>query len=203
VEQLVQAALQADPELASLAHRLRPRFQQLEGAQERELLCWGEQNLATCQNYSRELAAVTQRLSQLSVDEWVRKCNEASTRPPGGWLAAFKHQDSPDDYEKRFRQLQGEMGPMIQKLGAIEQEVRPELEDLRLDAAALHAAAVRYTDPTLGMLIDNRWRTLVQGQQVAAQTIATAAQSKALLIKHCQTLDQLLSVTLPAWRLAR
>lgn len=203
VEAQLRQVLATDPDLEKLAHRLRPRLQRLQGAQEAALMCWGEENIEVAARHSSEQAQIAGRLAQLQVPQWVERCRAACVRPPGGLLEVFRARETPDLYEGRFRQLQAEMGPMITRISAIAEELRPELEDLRLDAAALTAVAPLYTDPTFSILVDNRHRILVRGHQATAQALAQADTTKALMIQHCQTLDQLLAVTIPNWRLAR
>lgn len=202
IEQLVGIAVAADPELSRLTHRLRPRFQRLMGANEQTLMQWGQQDVDVLTATSKTHAAVMQRVSQLSVDQWVHRCMEASTKPPG-FFGRLVGVEKPDAYEARFRQLQGEMTPLISQLNQLVEELRPELEDLRLDVASMGAIAPRYTDLTLSLVINNRLRTLTAAQQSAAQLCATADASRQLLMQNCQKMDQLLSVTIPAWRLAQ
>ncbi len=202
VDQLVAAAVASDPQLERIKHRLRPRLQTLLSANQNTLLCWGEENLAVTQRESVVHARLAQRVSQLSVAEWLHKCAEASTAPPGGWTAMFRRPEGPQFYEAKLRQLQAEMGPMLTEYARLVEDVRPELEDIRLDAAALAAVAPRHQDPTMAMIISNRLRTLVTGQQTAAQLLQSAENARMTLAQHCQNMDQLLSVTLPAWRIA-
>ena len=190
------------PELARLAVRLRARLQSLRGAQERDLMCWGEENVAVCGEFSKVYAQTSQRISQLKVDEWVRKCQEASTDTGGGLLGMFRTKESPDTYENRFRALQAEMGPLLLKLTKMTEELKGEVEDLTLDAVSLSAVAPRYTDATLSMIISNRHRILTASLQTTASLIIGAESMKQTLAQNCQVLDQLMAVTIPAWRLA-
>lgn len=93
------------------------------------------------------------------------------------------------------------MAPMIEQLVAVQEEAAQEVEDLRLDAAALQQTAGRYSDASLQMVIHNRLRILASGLQTAAQLTAQAESTRMTVLQHCQTIDQLLTVTLPAWRL--
>jgi plasmid stabilization system protein ParE len=200
---MVQAIISSDPALAPLAHRLRPRLQTLLGCQEALLLTWGEQNLRTAMEHSVLHAQISKRISQLDVSGWVHKCQEAATRiDSGGILGMFKAKESPEQYEARFRQLKTELPPLLAQVSKIIEEVQPEVEDLRLDVAALGAVAPRYTAADLMMIIQNRLRTLVTGHQTTVQLLASAEACKQTLLQNIQTLDQLLTVTLPAWRLA-
>lgn len=205
VDTIVAEILAGDPELDRLKHRLKPRVQTLLSAGDAEFMRWGQENLAVAQTHSATLAKVAQRLSQLNVAEWVRKCQEASTRTDsGGLLGMFRSKEDPAAYERRLQQLKYEMEPMVQHLAVLLDEVRPELEDLRLDAAALSGVAPRHAaDAGRSMLISNRVRTLVTGQQTAAQLVIAAENTRTTVIQNLQSMDQLLTVTIPAWRIAQ
>lgn len=201
VGQMVAALIQGDPALKPLAHRLRPRIQTLLAADDTRLMSWGEENLQAMQDSSRVQAKVSQRMSQLNVSDWVHKCKEASTRLPS-WKDRFTQPEGPDFYERKLRQIQQELVGLMPEMEAARNELQPEVEDLRLDAAALGAIAPLRTDPTSAMIVSNRLRTLITGQQATAQLLQSADSTRQTLAQHAQALDQLLTVTLPAWRTA-
>jgi hypothetical protein len=201
VEQLVQQIVGADPALQPLAHRLRPRLQTLLNASDTELMAWGEQNLQAMQDNSKVQAKVSQRLSQLNVTEWAHKCKEASTRVPS-WKDRFIQPEGPEFYERKLRQIQQELVQLMPEMERAREELTPEVEDLRLDAAALGAIAPLKQDATTTMIVSNRLRTLITGQQATAQLLQQAETTRMTLAQCAQSIDQLLTVTLPAWRTA-
>lgn len=201
-EALVHAALAADPALAPLRHRLVPRFQRLQGAAERELLCWGEENLQTVVASSKTQADVAGRLTTLDVPGWIDRCKRDSMPAKGFSLGRLMGQrPSPDQYEAALRGLQSQMAPMINQLVGTQQQVQQEAEDLRLDAAAIYQWQTRYTDASLRMICTNRHRILVSGMQTAVQLGVQVEATRMTLLQNCQVIDQLLTVTLPAWRM--
>ncbi len=167
-----------------------------------DLLRWGEHNLTALQQGSATQARVAQRLSQLNCGEWARRCAEASTRPPS-WLDRLRVEgDTPVFFEGKLRQLQTEMTPMLKQLQELRDELEPDLLDLRLDAAVLGAYAASVSDATRQQLVSNRLRTLVTGQQGVAMLMQALETTRQTLIQNIQNIDQLLTVTLPAWRAA-
>lgn len=200
----MDSALARDPSLRPVAHRLRPRFQRLQGAAERELLCWGEENLQGVVECSKAQARVASALQSLQVSTAVERCQREST-DTGGVLNRFfgPKPRTPDQHEVALRGCQRAMAPLIEELVRVQDRAAQETEDLRVDMAALAEVAPRYTDASLQMVVQNRLRILAGGMQASAQLAVQVEATRMTILQNCQVIDQLLSVTLPAWRMSR
>lgn len=197
-------AVAQDPSLRPVAHRLRPRFQRLEGAAERELLCWGEENLQGVVECSKAQARVATALQSLRVAEAVARCQQESTNSAGVLSRLLGPKPlTPDQHEVALRGCQRAMAPMIEELVRVQERAEQETEDLRVDMAALAAVAPRYADASLQMVVQNRLRILAGGMQTSAQLTVQVEATRMTILQNCQIIDQLLSVTLPAWRMTR
>jgi hypothetical protein len=198
VDDLLDKAQQIDPSVRP--ERLKGRLDTILASSLTDMLDFGSRNLTPLQNVSGRQAKITAEMSRIDAAGWIEQTKDASCKRPG-LLDRFTAKP-PQYYEGMLQKARGELLAFVKELEQMKLTFFREITDLHLDALAMQVCAQVMTDPQVQITCDNRGRTLRQAHSTAAivqTTIETALMQSA---QYIQQIDQLLSVTLPAWKAA-
>lgn len=201
VDGLISAALTADPSLISFKFRLKPRFDDLLTMDDDDLLNWGRRNLTALGSVTHEKSKIAADIARINPGDWIERCANAACRPPSLMSKLFGSPETPQFFQTRISQMRDELMVVIKELRRLHEEVSPDVEDLRMDIAALQTFVTteQRFDP---ILADGRLRTLITAQQTVIMAMTAIDQFRITCAKYIETIDNLLQVTIPNWEIA-
>jgi len=203
VDALLHEVISADASMEKFRFRLKPRFESLLKADDDAVLNWGERNLGALRQVSQDQARLAGELARINPTQWTERCKQAASRPPSVLGRIFGgNGETPQYYETKVDQIRTELMQFRKELTALYEEVEPDAEDLLMDVTALQTFAKQPGSKLDAVLVDGRLRTLIAAQQTVLMTMQALDNFKATCAQSMMTIDQLLQVIIPNWRLA-
>lgn len=198
IEQLVAKAQEIEPSIRP--ERIKGRIDVILASSLTDLLDFGQRNLTPLQNASARQSKIMAEVSRIDAAGWIEQTKDASCKRPG-FMDRFTTKP-PHFYEGMLQKARAELIVFTRELEQAKKDFFREISDLHLDAVAMLVCAQVMSDDHSKMTADNRGRTLLQAHQTAAIVQTTIEQAMLQCAQFVQTIDQLLSVTIPAWKAA-
>jgi hypothetical protein len=110
------------------------------------------------------------------------------------------------DPEAAERELTATRNAMLVKMDEFDKlslASAPDIADLAMDALALRIYLAATPDERDAILLDSRLRTLLAGQQTAQMLTQTCDNARKVSGQHLLTIDKLLSITIPNWKMVK
>lgn len=203
IDALVQTACANDPALTYVSMRLKGRFSTLCGMRRDDVIDWGERNLVALRSVSDDHARIAAKITDLNPSQWISRATDASNADKGLLGKLFGGAETPQYYETRLKGVRDQLRDIARELRDLHDEINPDAEDLRMDIATLECYYREHPDHFDITLVQSRLRTLVSGQQTVVMVMQSLDNNITNCQRHVQTIDQLLQVTIPNWRLAQ
>ena len=182
--------------------RVRARLQSLMATGISGLLNWGETNLSLLQVSTGLQGQIASRMAQINPSSWINDTLEASSKRPS-FMDLLAKKPGPDYYEGMVKKCRAELMLLVNDLDNMHHNYQPKIRDLQLDAVTMQAvASTNPYDDSNNMVAANRGRSLVQAHQTAVLLLETIKLTKLQIAKYIQQIDDLMSVTLPNWKMA-
>lgn len=199
----IDAYVVVHPEAENLRFRLKPRLDQLLGPSFRKdlLLEWGERNLETLRSGSSRQAQLSNSISQLDATGWTRRATDMTCRPPS-FLNRLLGTVNSDDVEFHIKEIRKSLVAHMVELGRLQEEMEPDVQDLRVDIMALEILKICTRDSETSMLTDGRIRTLTAAQSTIAMSVVSLRNMRDSCAQNVNSIDQLLTIAIPNWRLS-
>jgi len=166
-----------------------------------EWIKWGSQHIDGLSKFSDLQVGVSKTLNRLEVAKWVDDTLQASMKKRGFLDRMMNGNETPVYFESRLNQIVAELTPTITELSNVRELVKDKIKDLQIYALAIQVAGESVTDPLHQQIATTRWKTLLSSLQNAIMIDQTAEMSIKQVVKFIQDIDQLRSVTIPAWKL--
>jgi hypothetical protein len=165
-----------------------------------DLMSFGERNLAPMREVVNRQAGLTSRLSQINASGWLQETMAASCKIPSFFdrLTAKK----PEFYKTTLERIRPELVKMVASLESDIELIKPDIDDLTHDIAALQAVAADMTDVVLSDVAAKRLRTLLGGQQNVVMLLQSMTNAITQSAGQISQIDDLLTNTIPAWTMA-
>jgi hypothetical protein len=198
-DELIDEAKSLDPTIDAI--RLRVRIDTLLSADMSFILNWGERNLAPLRAASGIQSQLSGRMAQINANGWLRESMEVSCKKPSlmDLLGAKK---SPEYYESMLLKARTELMALVAEAGTIATNYEPDVRDLQLDYLSMHVVAAHMPDPHNSTIAMNRSKSLQGSHQVGAMLLETIKNIKLQVAQLVQQIDDFMSQTLPAWKMA-
>jgi len=202
VEAMLNRAFDIDTVMTGFKFRLKPRFDTLLILPRDDLINWGERNLTALRDVTAEKVKVARRMTDIDATGWITKTQEAATREPG-FFDRFSRQEPPSYYQGKLKEARAQLSAMLPELSKLKDEIFPDAEDLRMDVMALQVFVEFLEDSVYTTIAQNRVQTLIASQQTVMMVLQAIDNAKSLCASHIQTIDELLTITIPNWDIAR
>lgn len=182
-------------------HRIKGRIDTILKMSVTELLDFGNRNLDPLQDTSARKAQIAGEMSRIDATGWIERTKDASCKPPS-FMDRINPPKPPSYFEGMLKKTRAELIAFVGELEKMKNTFFREITDLHLDAIAMIVCSECFDDAHAQMTANNRGRTLLAAHQTAAVIQTTIEQSMMICSQNIQTIDQLLSVTLPNWKAA-
>lgn len=202
VDGLVEAAKQINEQFASHP-RFKIRLRTILELNPRDYVDVGQRSLTDISNKITVHTQLTTELARLRVSEWIEETKEAASKPPS-FMDKFLQKPKPAYYAAQLTNVRAAMQPLRQKVREHVDELVERFETLRLDALALQTIknTTTTTNATDLAIIDNRVRVMLASVATAEMLKQSLDNADTAILTYMQTIDQLLSITIPNWELA-
>jgi hypothetical protein len=200
VDDLVEKAQAIEPSVQK--HRIKGRIDTVLESKVTDLLDFGARNLAPLQDTSNEKAKIASEIARIDAIGWIERTKDASCKAPSLLDRLRGGGQSPDYFDGMLKKARAELLAFATRLEDMKRDFLREVTDLHLDAIALIVCKEVLKDTHAQHTADNRGRTLLMAHQQAAMLQQTIETSLVLCADHIGQIDHLLSVTLPAWKVA-
>ena len=202
VDAMLARAFDIDADMVQFKFRLKPRFDTLLLTSTDDIINWGERNLTALRDVTQEKVKIAKRISDIDATGWIKKTQEEATRVPS-FMDRFTQRETPAFYQAKLKEVRTKLSVMLPELSHLREEIFPDAEDLRMDIMALRVM-VEWMDDGVGKTFaQNRVSTLVASQQTVLMVLQTIDNTKVLCGTSIQTIDELLTITIPNWEIAR
>jgi hypothetical protein len=195
---LIEKAQQLEPTVEP--HRIRGRIDTVLTMSISEILDWGKRNLDPLQNTSNAGSQIASDLARIDPSGWIHRTLDASCKPPS-FMDRFNTKP-PSYWEAMLQKTRAELQTFVVQLDKMKAEFFREIRDLHLDAVAILVCVDEFADDSMKLAAQNRGRTLLMAHQTAAQLQMTIEQSLANCAQFCQKIDEIMTVTIPQWKMA-
>lgn len=161
---------------------------------------WGQKTLDENKRATDRFAEVSRDLALLDVTKWIEETKEAAVRLPS-FLERLTAKP-PSYYEAKLQQIRGSLDQLIKQLDPCVSSLSPVVDRFILDVLALQVASEGLTKPLDIQVADSRLRVLLGAQQSISVTLQGLENMKATIVQSIQTIDMLLTQTIPQWNVA-
>ena len=198
-DELIDEVKAIDPTIDAI--RLRVRIDTLLAADMKTILDWGESNLVPLRAASSIQSKIVARMDQINANGWLRESMEVSCKKPSlmDRLAAKK---SPEYYEAMLTTCRSELMALVDETVTIATNYKPEVRDLQLDYASLLVVAQHMPDQTNSSIALKRAQSMQGSHQIGTMLLETIENIKLQVASLIQQIDDFMSQTLPAWKMA-
>lgn len=188
--------------------RIIRQLQQLMPLQLNTVMDWGAKTMDRLRQDSALAAAVIKAFTQARGTELIEAAVLACTAVPKktGFFDRFKGDpQTPTSLEPQLTVLRSQLGPWMIECDQRISTAKVQHRDILTKFATLVSVANTIgtiSDNTLDMAVNNRRTVLQQGSMQAALVIQQLEDVRTLIINQRMQLDQVLDVTLPAYKTA-
>lgn len=162
---------------------------------------WGSDELDVLRKYPLQHNEIIEAYSDLEPVKLAERCRVASGRPQG-WLKKLFTPDEATYYENQVRPLRPKLQKLLERLGPLIDQFKPNHKQLALTTLALQAMLVHVPnqrDQTIGY---QRLSVLVMARTSIGTLEQSMENTRTLLASSIAGLDELLEITIPNWGLA-
>lgn len=198
-DDLIDAVIAIDSTIDQI--RIRGRIDSLLKMAMQDFLNWGERNLAPLRAASNIQSSIASRMAQINASGWLKETLEASTKLPSGGLFSKKPKP-PEYYEAMLLKTRAELMALVIEITTVGKNYEPDVTDLQLDALSLFVVSNQIDDVSNQIIANNRAKSLLASHQTGNMLLQTIEQTKIQAAQFIQQIDDLLSVTLPQWKMA-
>lgn len=198
-DELIDEVKCIDPTIDQI--RIRGRIDSLLVMAMADFLNWGERNLAPLRAASNIQSQIASRMAQINASGWLRETLEASTKLPSGGLFSKKPK-LPEYYEGMITKARGELMALVTEITTVAKNYEPDVTDLQLDALSLLVVSKTIDDTANQIIANNRAKSLLASHQTGSMLLQTIEQTQLQAAQFIQQIDDLLSVTIPQWKMA-
>lgn len=195
---LVEKAQQLEPTIQM--QRIRGRIDTILVMSLSDILDWGKRNLDPLLDASNAKGKIAGDLARIDPSGWVQRTLDASCKPPS--LLDRFNVKPPSYWEGMLKKTRAELQTFVVELDRMKKDFFREIADLHLDATAMLVCVDEFADDSMKLAAQNRARTLMMAHQTAAQLQMTIEQSLANCAMFCQKIDEIMTVTIPQWKMA-
>lgn len=199
LNELLRVAKTLSPELSANV-RFAQRLKTIAVLPKTEWINVGKRALDELRPSHTEYGTLAQQYKQLDTTKWINETNEQAAKPPGMFNKIMKAK--PEYYETRLDGIRTELEVITRRAGALRTGLTDRVDTLQLDSLALQAVSQSETDPTLASVVGNRVKLLLASAQTAMLLDQEAQQLILAITTHISTIDQLLQIKIPNWKLA-
>lgn len=199
VDDLLDKVAKIDPTITALD--IRAKIEEVMSLDVSKMLDWGNRNLAPLQKASNIQTDLSSRMSMIDAAGWLKMTMEASCKKPS-LLDVFSNQKSPEYYESMLTNIRAKLLQLVTYLNQLQDEYSPDVRDLQLDAIAITVILDIIQNDDIMLIASNRARSLTAAHQTGKMLLESIKQTKLQCATFIQQIDDMISVTLPAWKLA-
>lgn len=209
---LLETATKLEPSIAAEAI-FRGLLNKFLKQKPREWLDWGNDALANVSDAANKQVEIANIIRQADLPKWMDETNKAYQQPPkkvddsfvGKAAAIFdrspKYQ-SPAFYEAQLNIAKRLISDALKICMEAEEHLREKAHYISMHAIVVQSVVTILTDHDETVICDNKIRTLINGQNTALMQLAAFENLEDTLNKHIASVDQLLFVVIPQWKLA-
>lgn len=206
VVDFIQEAYSINPKLAYEHNvELNAMFMSLSKINDQELIRWGEKSIEPLRASTDMLTEMNKRFNLINTNRWVQGALKASQQGKPGFfdrLGDFNGTiNEPIFYEAMLKKCQGELRSLLVYIGDAKGRVQVIQTPLAVEALAFLTFSA-HTQGNTQRLSTNRMASLTASMQTVENFLQTCNNTEALIMSQIQDVDQLLDVTLPAWKIA-
>lgn len=200
---LLEEAIKIDAHIASDMW-FKARIEKLIALDPSDWMNWGESSLKFVREFSDKVGSISHRVNILNTTQWITDTLQNASKPKAsGIMAMFSNELSPAEYEAQLTRIRGELDLARANLTILNKDMLPIAKKLRTDVLVLQVASMDQSafSSLAQTVVDGRLRSLIAGQQTMLIVENSASNLLNQVVKFMQEIDQLMSVTIPAWKL--
>lgn len=201
VSPYVEAASKIDASLASdpLFESLLLKFKNLDSwAWDK----WGNEYVEKMRGSTDQLVEINKRFALIDAKRWVDETVQSSTKKRGILDGLLRSNDNPQYYEAMLNKSRAELSILRDSILSEKKQIEITLKPLSIHALVLQVMTAQVSGDMEIKISTTRLRTLISAQQSALTFINSCDNTMTIITQQMQTIDQLLDVTIPAWKVA-
>lgn len=199
-ERLLHRAAEVNAQVGSNP-KFAPRLKRLLEIPSGDWFNWGQETLDDNKAATDGFAEINRELATLDATRWISDTKDAAVKPPS-MLDRFTRKP-PAYYEAKLAQIKDSLKALIPAIDGWIAKMTPINDRMIFDVIALQVGSEGLTKPMEMQIADNRLRILLGAQQSMFVTLTGLENAKVAIVQNIQTIDMLLTQTIPQWAVAQ